>query len=110
MESVVNREVDDLITVIEIFREEVAPFLFNAARRMDMAQHLFAGMVVGQIPREFEESHMMAATGWSWQALQATPIDVVQKMALYLAVSDARNTQGSLDFTECEKEEPYDNR
>ena len=77
---------------------------------MGMAQRLFAGMVVGQIPREFEETHMMAATGWSWQVLQATPIDVVQKMAIYLAVSDARNTQGSLDFPESEKEEPYDNR
>ena len=75
-----------------------------------MAQRLFAGMVVGRIPRELEEVHIMAATGWSWQALQGTPVDIVQKMTIYLAVAEARATSGSLNFSEAEGERPYDIR
>ncbi len=102
VESISGREVDDLIAVIEVFRAEIAPHLLSATRGRDMAQRLLAGMVVGQIPRELEEAHIMAATGWSWPTLQATPVDVVQKMTIYLAATEARATQGSLDIFEAE--------
>ena len=44
----------------------------------------------------------MAATGWSWQTLQETPADVVQKMAVYLTVTQTIQSKGSLDFPDTE--------
>lgn len=106
--TIAGRDADDLIAVIEAFREDVAPHLLDARHRVELAQRLFACMVVGQIPREFEEAHIMAATGWSWQALQATPADVVQRVTIYLAVREARANQGSLEFPRAEGEEQYE--
>ena len=42
----------------------------------------------------------MAATGWTWHALGETPADIVHRMAVYLAVKGARDTRGTLVFSE----------
>ena len=39
----------------------------------------------------------MAVTGWTWSELQETPADVVEDLALYLAVKDTWEHGGELD-------------
>lgn len=99
--TVSNRDEDDQIAILEIFHREVVPRLEAASPRR-MAEELFAGLMKGQMPPQFDETHIMASTGWSWQTLQETPADVVQKMSVYLAVTRTMQNRGSLDFPDTE--------
>lgn len=47
---------------------------------------------------EFGDVAIMHATGWSWDELMNTPIHIVQKYQMYLAVRNAKINGGSLDF------------
>ena len=97
IEALAHRDAEDVIAVLEIFIQEISPVLFSDD--LDKrAEELLAGLVSGCVPPHFEEVHLMAVTGWDWSALQETPADVVHKMATYLAVRQARDTGGSLDF------------
>tara|TARA_Y100000310_G_scaffold289770_1_gene316415 strand:- start:104 stop:241 length:138 start_codon:yes stop_codon:yes gene_type:complete len=42
----------------------------------------------------------MLATGWTWDELQATPYDVVQRTRIYLQVKHVKEHGGTLDFPE----------
>ena len=97
IEAMAQRDPEDLLAVLQVFHREVVPSLEVGSPR-EMAEALFAGLVAGQLPAQLDEVYLMAATGWSWQDLQATPADVVQKMAVYLAVKCARDSSGALDF------------
>ena len=96
-ETLSLRHEQDLIAVLETLQRELLPLLASGNPEQ-AAEELFAGLVEDRIPREFAEAHLMAATGWSWQTLQDTPADVVHRMAIYLAVTGARQTQTSMDF------------
>ena len=100
--SLRQREPRDLVAILKTFREEVIPWLEESDLK-DMAEELFAGMVEGRVPRRFLEVHLMAATGWSWQTLRTTPADVVQRMAVYLAVKQAQDNKTSLELREAEE-------
>ena len=95
--AVSSRDEEDLGAVLEVFKREVSP-LFDGRGRRPQAEALFANLVSGVVPVDFTEAHMLAATGWSWQVLQDTPADVVRDLELYLEVSRAVETGGSLDF------------
>ena len=97
LETLAQRHADDLIAVLEVFHREVAPLLRGDSIR-EMAEELFAEMIAGRIPGQFSEAHLMAVTGWSWHTLQETPADVVEKMSIYLAVTQARDDKRDLDF------------
>ena len=99
LEAVSSRDIADLIAVLEALQAEAWP-LEDAVESQDLAEDLFAGLAIGRVPPRFADVHLMAATGWSWQTLQSTPADVVRKMAIYLSVTQARNTASSLEFTE----------
>ena len=105
VEALAQRDEDDLMVALEAFQREVMPNLESDSPR-ETAEELFAGMVSGQVPPRFAEVSVMAATGWSWQALQETPADVVQKMAIYLAVKQTRDGNGALDFPQTK--DPHD--
>ena len=102
LESLARRDARDLITVLEAFQCDVVLPL-EEDTPVIMAEELFAGMVGGRIPPRFAEAHLMAATGWSWQTLQETPADVVQTMAIYLAVRQTRETKAVLEFHDTEE-------
>ena len=95
--AVSSRDEEDLGAVLEVFRREVAPLVDRRGQR-PQAEALFASLASGVVPVDFTEAHMLAATGWSWQTLQDTPADVVRDLELYLEVSRAVETGGSLDF------------
>ena len=97
MEALAHRDVDDLVTVLDFFRREVVPVL-EAHSPKEVAEELFAGLVAGRVPPQFAEVHLMAATGWSWRDLRATPADIVQKTAIYLAVKHAMDSGSALDL------------
>ena len=44
----------------------------------------------------------MDATGWSWPELESTPVAVLERHALYLAVKRVAQHGGELDFEEPE--------
>lgn len=96
---------EDRIAMLDAFHREISPYLRSESPKA-MAEALLTNLVRGHIPSEFAEAHIMAATGWTWQTLQETPADVVQKMAIYLAVQRTRATSASLDFSETEGETP----
>lgn len=95
--SVSARRPGDLAEALAFVQDRVIAPL-DAATPREMAESLFAGLVAGQLPDAFLESHVMAATGWDWNTLQETPADVVQRMAVYLAVRLARDTGAELDI------------
>ena len=96
-EAVADRDAEDLVVALEEVGRVVAR-LVAVGDPEALAQELFAGAVAGQIPPLFAEAHLMAATGWSWHTLQETPADVVQTMAIYLAVEQTRDIGGTLDI------------
>ncbi len=97
VEAIDSRDLEDLIAVLEAFKRCAAPYLITRSLRAE-AEELFAALMSGQVPAAFVETHLMAATGWSWQRLQKTPADVVRRMATYLAVARAVERGGALNF------------
>ena len=97
VEAIATRDPEDLIAVLEAFKRCVAPYLATGSLRAE-AEELFAALLSGQVPAAFVETHLMAATAWSWQSLQKTPADVVRRMATYLAVARAVEGGGALNF------------
>ena len=95
--AIASRDARDLTVVLEAFQCEVAPRLGPSNPRRE-AEHLFAGLLSGHLPEEFSEVHLMASTGWSWDALQQPPADVVRRMATYLAVTRTVHERQSLRF------------
>ena len=98
-ESLAHRDRNDLMAVMGVLEREVVPALGDHDPRA-LAEELFEGLARGSVPHEFAEVHIMARTGWSWATLQETPADVVERMALYLAVTQAREAEGTLEFAE----------
>ena len=96
-EALARRDECDVAAVVEAMNEEVMPWLDRDTPEM-MAKALFAGMSAGQVPEQFFEVQLMAATGWSWQALQSAPADVVLRMAVFLAVAQVKSQGGALQF------------
>ena len=103
-EALALRDDDDIIAVLEAFQRDVIPCR-RGGEPKEMAQELFVGLAAGQVPPRFEEVHMMAATGWSWRTLQETPVDVVRQMAVYLAVKQAMDSGGALEYPHMEDEQ-----
>jgi hypothetical protein len=99
VESLARRDVEDVIAAMELLKREVAP-LWDGHFYRPVAEELFAGLAAGRVPEQFAEPHIMALTGWSWETLQETPADVVELMAVYLAVRQVRDVGGTLDFPE----------
>ncbi len=97
VEAIAARNPEDLIAVLEAFKRCAAPYLATRSLQAE-AEELFAALTSGQVPTAFVETHLMAATGWSWQRLQETPADVVRRMATYLAVARAVEGGGALSF------------
>ncbi len=97
VEAIASRDLEDLIAVLEALKRCAAPYLATRSLRAE-AEELFAALMSGQVPAAFVETHLMAATGWSWQRLQETPADVVRGMATYLAVARAVEGGGALNF------------
>ena len=102
LESVALRDAADLVAVLEAALGDVRSRV--AKDPGEMAEDLFAALAVRRVPPQFEEVHLMAATGWSWETLQRTPADVVEKMAVYLAVVQTRDIGGALEFDPAEEE------
>ena len=98
-EAMARRDDGDIVAVLEALTSEVAP-LWGGQSPKELAEELFGGLVAGRVPNQFVEAHIMALTGWSWSTLQETPADVVERMALYMAVRQAREVDGALDFVE----------
>jgi hypothetical protein len=101
-ESIALRSEDDIAAMLEAFARNVSSLALDD-NPVQLAEELFAGLVTGHVPDHFADVHIMAATGWDWHTLQNTPADVVQRMMIYLAVRQARDSQGAIDFID-EKE------
>jgi hypothetical protein len=97
LKSIGCRDGEDVMVVLRVLRAE-APLLWDGPGSRSLAEELFSSLALGRVPEEFAEAHIMALTGWDWATLQETPADVVEKTALYLAVSRARETGGVLEF------------
>ncbi len=97
--SLALRDAEDLTAVLAVLNGEVLSAL-RAGGSKEEAEALFEGLVSGRVPGEYLEVCLMAATGWTWHALGETPADIVHRMAVYLAVKGARDTRGSLVFSE----------
>ena len=95
--ALADREPADVTAVVEVLGRELLP-RWLAGDGVRPAEALFEGLVAGRVPRQFAEVHMMAQTGWSWAQLQQTPADVVERMAVYLAVTEARRSGGAVDM------------
>ncbi len=115
-DTLASRSREDLTAVLEVLHADVIAPLEAEDTRAG-AQELFAGLVEGRLPTEFFEAHIMAATGWTWEALQETPVDVVRRLAVYLAVRQAHASQETLDFqddtdlgTQAAEEESHEQR
>ena len=52
----------------------------------------------GSIPPEFHDSYLMEVTGWSYETLQETPVDVVRQYEMYLSVKNVVVNGGTLSF------------
>ena len=98
-ESLTQLDVEDVIAAMELLKWEVAPLLDGHTPR-PLAEDLFVGLARGSVPEQFAEPHIMALTGWSWETLQETPADVVELVAIYLAVKQAIDFGGIVDFPE----------
>lgn len=99
LDSLAQRDVADVLTAMELLRPKVSPPGDGQPPKL-LAEELFAGLAAGRVPEQFAEVHIMALTGWDWETLQETPADVVELMALYIAVRDARDNASSLDIPE----------
>ena len=56
------------------------------------------------MPPEFHDSYLMDVTGWSYETLQETPVDVVDQYEMYLSVKNAVVNHLKLPFVyEAEK-------
>ena len=99
IEGLAERDERDVIAAMEMLRREIVTLLDGCSPNLQ-AEELFACLVTGRVPHEFAEAHLMALTGWSWQALQETPADVVERMSIYLAVKQTRETGGGLDISQ----------
>lgn len=55
-------------------------------------------MMDGNIPDEFADTQIMAATGWNWFVLKDTPAPEVELMVIWLAVKNTRDGGGRLNF------------
>jgi hypothetical protein len=97
VETVGGRDAVDLIVVMEALKGE-AWLLREDRSPQRLAEDLLSGLATGRVPDEFAETHLMALTGWDWATLQETPADLVERMAIYLAVKLARGAGGALDF------------
>ena len=96
-DSVLLRDLHDLDAVTAVIRERVIPVLERFDTRSE-SEALFEGLVKGELPAEYADVALMAATGWSWRDLQATPVDVVRRMQVYLAVRSVRDRGGELEL------------
>lgn len=101
MESLALRDLADTAAAMDVLRARVLSRLVleDPAR---LAEELFVGLATGRVPPQFVEVHLLAQTGWSWQTLLETPVSVVERMALYLAVRRTRETGGNLRMEEAE--------
>ena len=99
--SVRRRSEEDLCLALRAFLDGPMARLGKNAD-IQPAEDLFEGLLIGKIPESFVEVHLMTMTGWSWQTLQETPADVVQRMSIYLAVRQARDRGGSVVYVENE--------
>ena len=99
LDSLAGRDEADVLAAMELLKREAVP-LWDGHEPKLLAEKLFQGLVSGRVPSEFAEAHVMAITGWSWVDLQETPADVAAKMAIYYAVTNARETGGRLDLPE----------
>jgi len=99
LESLGRRAPGDVLTMMKVMEREIVP-LWGRDRPRVLGEELFTGLVGGQIPALFAEAHIMAQTGWSWGTLQETPADVVEKMAIYLAVRQAVETKATIEYLE----------
>ena len=103
-QTVAGRETEDLVEILQVIQRDIVPQLTSVIPAR-LSETLFAGLLNGCIPVEFAEVALMAATGWSWHALEVTPVDVVQRMAVYLAVHQAQETGGTLVFPDTVEED-----
>ena len=101
LESLGRREPGDVLAMMKVMEREIVP-LWGRDRPRVLGEELFTGLVGGRIPAMFAEAHIMAQTGWSWATLQETPADVVEKMAIYLAVRQASETGATIEYLEGE--------
>ena len=97
LESLAVRDEKDVISAMGLLSGEIAT-LCELCKQRSAGEQLLASLVSGGVPEEFSESHIMAITGWSCRDLQETPLDVVSRMALYLAVRQTREVGGTLEF------------
>ena len=99
LESLARRAAGDVIAAMEVL-EETLERLGAMAGARHLAERLFEGLMGGCVPDEFAEAHLLAMTGWSFRELQETPADVAEKVAIYLAVKQAIESGGDLEFPE----------
>jgi len=97
LEKLAFVDLADMAAVLDVLIEQVSRYSILEERK-EMAEELFTGMAVGLVREEFAEVHVMSVAGWSWEELQETPVDVVERMALYKAVTDTMRSGGTLDF------------
>ena len=95
------REAADLGTALDFMGGEIIGSLVQTSLKT-MAEELFVGLAGGQVPPSFVEARLMVHTGWSWQTLMETPADVVERVAVYIAVSQAMVTGSALQIEEDE--------
>lgn len=99
VEALATRRPADVAAAMEAVERLVAP-LSDARSTKDGAEALFEGLVAGRVPEEFADAHLMASTGWSYDELQRTPADVVERMSTYLSVRAAHETGGVVEVEE----------
>ncbi len=97
--SIESIAAEDVVVALRAVHRMLAA-LWDPRRQRELAERLFVEMAAGRTPDEFEEPRIMALTGWSWQALQDTPADVVEAMTTYLVVREARERGGEVEFPE----------
>ena len=99
VDSLAARKSADVDAALEALCAEVLPGAAGGSVE-DAAADLFRGLAAGRVPPAFVEVHLLALTGWSWTALQETPVDVVARMAEYLAVRGVKDSGGTLRLEE----------
>ena len=55
-------------------------------------------MASKRVPPEYSDIQLMQLTGWSWDELQNTPIDVAQRTQVYLLVKHAKESGVEVDI------------
>ena len=105
LDSLAAREGADMDAVVEVLCASVLPAAVGDGEVLPAAhgggkEDLFRGLLAGRVPSPFAEVHILALTGWTWAALQETPVDVVARMAEYLAVRSVKDSGGTLQLQE----------